>query len=67
MKITIVHADVKVEYEDGERSGVQYSGHPQYSNENPPLEVIQSLGELVKLLKDEKVELLKDEKAKENG
>ena len=54
MKITIVHADVKVEYEDGEKSGVMHSGHPQYSNENPPLEVIQSLGQLVKLLKDGK-------------
>lgn len=52
MKVTIVHADVKVEYED---SNARHSAFPD------AIHVIKSLGELVMLIKNQR-----DETKKEN-
>ena len=51
MKITIVHSDVKIEYED-DRSSANIMGSYN-SNELPVVEIINSLGQLVKIIKDE--------------
>jgi hypothetical protein len=52
MKIIITHEDVKVEYNDGLKG----------SNNYPAIDVIQSLGQLVMLIKDQKDESEKEDR-----
>ena len=52
MKIVITHEDVKVEYNDGLKG----------SNNYPAIDVIQSLGQLVMLLKDQENEAKKEDR-----
>ena len=51
MKIVITHEDVKVEYNDGLKGNNSY----------PAIDVINSLGQLVMLLKDQKNEAKKED------
>ena len=52
MKIVITHEDVKVEYNDGLKGNNSY----------PAIDVINSLGQLVMLLKDHKDETEKEDR-----